>query len=380
MTEAVKIRTKMNFQGGFLLVFSVYIAFCALFFPARTAASVSDALKLSVTAVVPTLAAFVMAYKILAPALTAAFSKMKRLQRFFNVSPGGLCMIFAGLLSGFPMGAVIYSELGKSGNIDESEGASLMPFCNNAGAAFLIGSVGTKMFENTAYGVALFACQTLSALIMIILTRKERNGVMNTPAAAQKIITTSSAARAIADGGITMLGITSFIVFFSVLGDALAADIRIGGYVGAIIRSALEISGGMNALSSLGAFGMNVGGFAVGFSGFSVYMQSHFASGGEGMKKYIGGKLMMSALCGALMLAIAAAGERAAFFEYFGERANEAKDAAWLVGTSALFALCAVVVAFVASRVMQNCRKIKKSKKLQKSVEKNIGMIYNKDK
>ena len=350
MTEAVKIRTKINFAGGILLVFSAYIAFCALFFPVRTAASVSAALKLSVVAVVPTLAVFVMAYKILTPALTAAFSKMKRLQRLFSVSPGGLCMIFAGLISGFPMGAVIYAELRKNESIGESEGESLMPFCNNAGAAFLIGSVGTKMFENTAYGVTLFVCQTLAAILMIIFTRKERKNVLNTPAAAQKSITPSSAARAIADGGKTMLGITSFIVFFAALGDALTADMRVGGYVGAMIRCALEISGGMNALSSLGAFGMQMGGFAVGFSGFSVYMQSHFASGGEGMRKYIGGKTAMSALCGALTFAFVAVGERTAFFEYFGDGASEAKDTAWLGGMLALFAACAVAVAAIVSR------------------------------
>ncbi|MBO4428550.1 MAG: hypothetical protein J5832_01210, partial [Clostridia bacterium] len=159
MREAVKIRTKKRFAGAITTAFSAYAAFCALAFPARTAESVVAALKLSVSAVVPTLVVFVTAYKILTPALTAAFAKMKRLQRFFAVSPGGMCMIAAGLLSGFPTGSVVYAALRKSGSISEREGESLMPFCNNAGAAFLIGSVGTKMFGFTPYGVALFAFQ-----------------------------------------------------------------------------------------------------------------------------------------------------------------------------------------------------------------------------
>jgi|GEM_PF-550508 len=377
MTEAVKIRTKKNLAGGVLTVFSAYAAFCALFFSERTAASVSAALKLSATAVIPTLAAFVMAYRIIIPRLTAAFAKMKRLQRFFGVSAGGLCMIFAGLISGFPMGAVVYSDLRKNGAVGEREGESLMPFTNNAGAAFLIGSVGTKMFENTLYGAALLASQTLAALLMIVFTRRERRGLCGADLSPRGQITPSSAAKAIADGGMTMIGITSFIVFFSVIGDALAADLHIGGYVGAVIRCVLEISGGMNALSSLGAFGMCLGGFSVGFSGMSVYMQCHFASGGEGMKKYFGGKLMMSALSGLLTLAFATAGESAVFFEYFGERAVGAKNAAWILGTLAFFGVCACVE---CALFVKTSKKTKKSEKLKKTVEKNIGMIYNRDK
>ena len=363
MREAVKIRTKKRFAGAMTTAFSAYAAFCALVFPARTAESVVAALRLSVYAVVPTLVVFVTAYRILAPALMTAFAKMKRLQRFFVVSPGGLCRIAAGLLSGFPTGSVMYAALKKSGNISEKEGESLMPFCNNAGAAFLIGSVGTKMFGYAPYGVALFAFQAVSALIMILLTRRERRGVCEAHTIKREAITPSSAAKAIADGGVTMLGVTSFVAFFSVIGDALSSDLKLGGYVGALLRCVLEISGGMNALSRLGALGAATGGFAVGFSGISVYMQCHFAAGGEGMRKYFFGKLATSAVCGALTAAFCAFGEKAAFFEMFGDASAGAKNAVLILGSAAIFTLGALAVAATAVKIAE---KIKKSEKLQK--------------
>ena len=363
MREAVKIRTKKRFAGAITTAFSAYAAFCALAFPARTAESVVAALKLSVSAVVPTLVVFVTAYKILAPALTAAFAKMKRLQRFFAVSPGGMCMIAAGLLSGFPTGSVVYAALRKSGSISEREGESLMPFCNNAGAAFLIGSVGTKMFGYAPYGVALFAFQAVAALTMILLTRRERRCACEAPAIEREAITPSGAAKAIADGGLTMLGVTAFIVFFAVIGDALTADLKLGGYIGAILRCVLEISGGMNALSRLGALGAATGGFAVGFSGLSVYMQCHFAAGGEGMRKYFFGKLATSAVCGAMTAAFCAFGEKAAFFEYFGDASAGAKNAALILVSAVIFCSCAFLTVVVGAKIAE---KIKKSEKLQK--------------
>lgn len=298
----MKIRTKKDASGACFICMAAYVASCALFFPERTARSVSAALSLSVKAVVPAIAAFVISYGILAPALTRLFFKMKRLRRFFRVSAGGMCMIFSGMFSGFPMGAVVYADLKRSKNITDDEGRALMPYSNNAGAAFLIGGVGAKMFSDAAFGAALFLFQTAAVMAMLVLTRKKRSAPADTGEAKTEKITPALVARAISNGGKTMIGVISFIVFFSVLGDGVVADIPLGDVFGAAVRCFLEISGGMNALAGLGAFGKAAAGFAVGFSGMSVYMQAHFASGGEAMGDFLRGKALLSLLCGAATL------------------------------------------------------------------------------
>ena len=257
-------------------------------------------------------------------------------------------MMFSGLMSGFPTAAVVYSELGKIGAIDEAEGESLMPFCSGASAAFLIGAVGEKMFGDAALGVRLFACQTAAALILIFITKKRRPSMS---ASAEKArITPADAAGAIADAGKTMLGITAFIAFFSVVSDALAADLNLGGYADAVIRSALEISGGAAALSRTDG-GRYLLGFAAGFSGFSVYMQSCFAARGAAMKKYLSGKIIMSALTGALFALTEIFRAAPAFFEIFGSRATEAKNTAHFIFILALIsAICGAVGVFISRK------------------------------
>ena len=299
MTGATQIRTKNMFTAS-IAAAAVYIAASALIFPERTADSVLRALEMSASKVIPSLFAFCAAYRILSPALFAVFRKMKCLCRFFGVSAGGMCMIFSGLFSGFPMGAVMYSELRRAGCITENEGRSLMPYTNNAGAAFLIGALGVKMVGSAFAGAMLFACQTASALALILFSRGEREITDEKDLPKSTVISPSHAAKAIAESGASMIGVAAFIVFFSVLGDALSHDAHLPDHIAAAVRSLLEISSGAAALSSMGSGGVAFLGFCVGASGISVYMQCDLSSGGEAMARYGSGKAAMSSMCGAL--------------------------------------------------------------------------------
>lgn len=352
----MKIRPKKHIADAILIIAAAYIAVTAVVRPARTAESVISAMELSVRAVVPSLFAFVAAIGILSPALAALFSKMKGAQRLFGVGAGGLTMIASGLISGFPTAAVTYSEMRRLGAIDESEGESLMPFCSGASAAFLIGAVGAGMFGDTALGVRLFLCQTASSLVLIFATRKRR--APSPPALTKmKIMTPATVSRAVADAGITMLGITAFIVFFTVVSDALSADVRLSGIFDGLLRGALEISGGLAALSRLGDAGRYLAGYLVGFSGISVFMQCHHASRGEAMKKYLGGKLITSAATGTLFLTTELFRAAPAFFELFGSRAAEAKNTAEFAFVLSLIGAFCTIFCVVVWRKVQKARK-----------------------
>ncbi|MBR6050703.1 MAG: hypothetical protein IKP68_05805 [Clostridia bacterium] len=343
----MKIRPKKHIADAILIIAAAYIAVTAIVRPARTAKSVISAMELSARAVVPSLFAFVAAIGILSPALAVLFSKMKGAKRLFGVGAGGLTMMAAGLLSGFPTAAVTYSEMSRLGAIDESEGESLMPFCSGASAAFLIGAVGTGMFHDTSLGVRLFLCQTVSSLVLIFATRKRRAPSPPVMSKTEKT-TPATAARAVADAGATMLGITAFIVFFTVVSDALSEGLRLPGILDGVLRGALEISGGLAALSRLGDAGRCLAGYAVGFSGISVFMQCHHASRGAAMKKYLGGKLIMSAATGTLFLMTEFFRATPVFFELFGSRATEAKNTVEFACVfSLIVAFCTIFCVFV---------------------------------
>lgn len=359
----MKIRQKRDFSGKVMFVFAFYVAAITLVFPSRSAESVKNAMTLSVLSVVPSLAAFAMSYKIMAGKLTAVFSKLTVIRRIFSVSSGGLCMIISGLFSGFPMGAVVYSELSRAGAITEEEGETIMPYCTGAGAAFLIGTVGAGMNGDISLGIRLFACQSAAALVMIVATRRQRRNIKASVNPPSFPVTPATAARAIAEGGQTMIGVTAFIVFFSVLGDALAKDFHLGGYVEAALRCLIEISGGVNALSRMGGEARRFLGFAVGFSGISVFMQCHFASGGEAMRKYIGGKIIMSSLCGAMFFITEIIAAKPVFFEIFGQSARGAEGTAVFISTLIFIAAACISAGVLMYRITQ---KIKIHKKLKK--------------
>lgn len=343
----MKIRPKNHIVPALIVAAAAFMAVMAVARPAATAESVLSAMTLSVRSVVPSLFAFVAAIGILSPALAVLMSKMKGAMRLFRVGAGGLVMIAAGLLSGFPMAAVTYSEMSRLGAIDESEGESLMPYCSGASAAFLIGSVGGGMYGDAALGARLFVCQTVAAIVLISASRKRRTPT-STAVILKEKITLAHAARAIADAGATMLGITATIVFFTVFSDATASVIRLPDVIDGVLRGALEISGGLAALSRLGDAGRYLSGYVVGFSGISVFMQCHRASRGAAMKKYLGGKIIMSSLTGTLFVLTEIFRPAPAFFEIFGSRATEAENTARAVLIFVFIAsVCALFCAFV---------------------------------
>lgn len=365
MKGAVQIRTKNKITDALTVVFSAYVCFCALAHPERTAADVSAALALSVRAVVPSLFAFSVGFRIIAPSLCAMMSKMKILSRFFGVSAGGLCMMFSGLVSGFPMGAVVYSELYERGQISKEEGESLMPFCNNAGAAFLIGSVGEKMYGDAGIGAMLILCQTAASLFGIMLTKRKRKGIDFGVCAAFPETKFSDVSRAVGAGGKTMLDVCAYITFFYTLSCAIGADVHAHGAIKAAICGFFEISSGIKALSECGGFYSFLLGATVGFSGISVYMQVGGACGGDCMKYYLRGKIQSAALSGGICAALSFFfGDALAFFDMFGGRAFVCARAAYfaLVFSS----MCAIGICIAALFLSKNTKLVTLHKKIKK--------------
>ena len=305
MNNTRKIRTShknISITSTVFFLLSAYLSYCALARCERTACSVTEALTLSSSAVIPSVMIFCATYKIMLPRLYAFFSKMQGVARLFSLSPAGLCMVASGMLSGFPTGAFIYAEMRKKGMISREEGLSLLPLSNNASAPFLIGAVGGKMFGNVRFGTLLFISQALAVLLLLFLTRGKRKNVTKQTVRARKI-TFGSVAAAIGGCGSAMVTVCAFIVFFKAAADAIAFDFA-PDFLKTAVYSALEISSGLNALSHLGVCTASaaLAGGTVGFSGLSVMMQVSLISG-EGARRLFFHKCLLGALCAAFSLA-----------------------------------------------------------------------------
>lgn len=68
-------------------------------------------------------------------------------------------------ISGYPLGAKIISDLKNDKLISNEEAVRGSALCSFSSPMFLIGSVGSIMFNSTAFGLALFLCHFLSVLL-----------------------------------------------------------------------------------------------------------------------------------------------------------------------------------------------------------------------
>ena len=301
-------------------VFSVYVLIAAacflmgysLFRTERTIETARSALYVFAHSVLPSLALFSVCSKLIVKlGVTKKLSAvpMRGFLRSVGMSAGGFAAFFVGLFSGFPTGAAMLAELCERGEISPREAESLLPFCNQAGIAFLLGTVGGAMLHDARMGLVFFLAQTATAWVCVCLTSHERQGYERSTASFVAADTSwiSAVTASVRESAFSMLGICGFVVFFSLCGTALfdtasAIGIPVNGLLRSVVGGAMEISCGFLTLSQ-GNFPpktvLLLGGVILGFGGCSVFLQavekteSFFFS----PKKYFKGKLLASSIC-----------------------------------------------------------------------------------
>ncbi len=359
MREVAAIKqNKQIFSIILILIFAFWLMAFSLFSPEETAASARSALSFCINSFFVLFVLFVMRLKIVIKTgfcEKLARTPVARLCPLLGMSCGGLVAFLVGLVSGFPMGAVALSELVLRGDITKEEAESLMPFCNNAGPAFVVGTIGASFFGSAGLGAALFAAQTAAAITAVLLTAKKRRGMLFSEksehfhdAAKEKLSAARVVSSSVSEGAAALLSVCGFVVFFCVLSDSLlslfsALKWNIGGLGGALLRGVFEISGGFAALGKVHDVSAPVmlalSGTMLGFGGISVYMQAADRAGAASlsMTRYLSGKLLCALFC-------------AAYAAAFGALMRSATAAA-AVGAAALAVLlCAAVIGFVKNK------------------------------
>lgn len=301
-----------------MVLLAAWMMAFSLILPETAAASALRALSLCAESVIPSLAVFVIGAKIL---IKTGFCEMlagtpiRHLCPHLGLSCAGLTAFLIGLVSGFPMGAVALSELVRHGAMTKEEAQCLMPYCNNAGPAFVIGTVGGAFLGSAGVGVLLFASQTAASVTALLLTAGERKkyaGLTGPAASVGARRPKNSAARivssSVAEGASALLCICGFVVFFSVLSDSVLALFSALNWTpvtlfAVFLRGFLEISGGMAAVGAADGIPLPVmyalSGAMLGFGGLSVWMQAADRAGAADIpvKGYLTGKLLCALLC-----------------------------------------------------------------------------------
>ena len=297
---------------AFFYMLLVFLLFYFLKSPALAAASVRTSLNICATGLIPSLFPFIVLVSMIN--MSGAASHISNIvgtpiSRIFKLGKNTASAVLLGVLGGFPIGAVCARALYERGEISKSDAARLIAFTNNASPAFCIGTVGISLFGDVRFGVHLYFCQLAAAFIIGMLGKGRQTEPLNHSSPPHSKSLSDVACAAISEGGVTMLKICSFAVFFAVVGDCMCLVIShfFGSTAAAVCVSFVELTLAAGKCAALGTDTARIFcAFAVGFSGLSVHMQtaSVLSSSGIPMKRYYISKLFQGILSSLFMALI----------------------------------------------------------------------------
>ena len=140
--------------------------------PKRYTSGTIAGLKLFFTSVLPGLFPFMLLTKLLTE-LNFVLHLSQKLNKpanfLFHTSGLGFYTLIMSILSGYPIGAKIISELYTKGMISESEAKKMSVFCTTSGPIFVIGAIGVGMFCSMKIGIIIYLAHIISSIVLGIV-------------------------------------------------------------------------------------------------------------------------------------------------------------------------------------------------------------------
>ncbi len=310
-----------------------FILFLLLFSDQNISASKAG-LLLWANSVVPTLLPFFIATEILMNTNIVKILGKKIniiMKPIFNVPGEGAFPLIMGIITGYPVGAKIVSNLKEKGIVSDIESERLIAFTNNSGPLFILGTVGTVLFKSSKIGLLLLITHILASLTVGILFRWwKKNETIYEKKIYTKYINTKktslynskeslSISSAIMKSINTILLIGGFIVMFSIIISILQESkiIYILSFIlnpilkiinipqnfsFGIISGILEITNGISTISYIPIKQISkiiiISSFLLGFGGISIAMQVYaiISKSNISIKPYIIGKLLQGTI------------------------------------------------------------------------------------
>lgn len=140
--------------------------------PKQFTSGTISGLSLFFHSVLPGLFPFMLLTKLLTE-IGFLFKVTTKLDRFsykiFGTPGVSVYAFLMSILSGYPIGAKIISELFEKKLITENEAKKMSVFCTTSGPIFVIGAVGCGMFCSMKIGVLLYLSHIISSLILGIV-------------------------------------------------------------------------------------------------------------------------------------------------------------------------------------------------------------------
>ncbi len=185
-----------------------------------------EALNLCINVIIPTLFPFFVFSSLavslgLADILGKIFGRV--MKPLFNVNGTCSAAFILGLISGFPVGAKTAISLYKNNLCTKAEAERILSFSNNAGPAFILGTVGIGIWNSSFVGWTLWLTQitasiAVGAIFGRIWKKHERSETVIGHEKKSRVVEfLPTLTDAVKSAATNLIYISSFIVFFAII-------------------------------------------------------------------------------------------------------------------------------------------------------------------
>lgn len=276
-----------------------------LLMPARFSAAVSEGLALCLRAVIPSLFLFLCAAELIRRLrLFGRFTRRTgRLLYPLHLPPTVMPCLLLGAVCGFPVGAREIAAARQEQTLSQRQAAYALSLCSGASPAFLAAFIGERLFGNAGHGLLIWGISLVCSLLVNgLLCKKALVGESTRgtfppmtempPLFPTLLVSIRAAAR-------TLFSVCALIVFFSALSTVLAGLIpSVSESLSALLFGLIEMTGGLNFLSTPSPIGAALCAGLTAFGGLSITAQTMLLARQAGipLRPYLIGRVLTAAL------------------------------------------------------------------------------------
>ena len=211
-------------RGKFFLIFAILLLLFAIVLNPQTYISAClNGILIWGTIVLPALLPFMFFTKTLTELgiADALQNKFQLIPKIFKVPACATYVFVMSVLSGYPVGAKILSDLYETGVITQTDAYKISTFTSNSGPMFILGSVGIGMLGNKKLGIIILISHIIGAIFNGLLYRNYNKNNISNNIKKNKIETAFNIGNTMWDTARSVLIVGGFIAIFFVIIEIL---------------------------------------------------------------------------------------------------------------------------------------------------------------
>ena len=272
----------MRKYNTFLSIFVLFIIINMILSPSLYIQQTLNGLTAWALHVLPSVLPFMFFTKILTSlGSIESFSKIFKpvMYKLFKTPSISSFVFLTSVVSGYPIGAKMTSDLYQSGKISKVEAFRMCSFCSTSGPMFIVGAVGVGMLGNAANGYIILISHILGALINGLTYRnlKIKEKPDSNPSTHTSRQSKTDLSSMVLDSALSIISVGAIIAIFFVVITAISPLLSVFPQsITSVIEGIIEITKGCSsiALNFKSAWSVVACTFVISFGGISTILQS----------------------------------------------------------------------------------------------------------